>query len=90
MRGHTHDQMSLLCHISLESRVPASHPLRRIKAQADRALVRIEKTLAAMYSNRGRNSVPPERLLKARLLRSRNCSCCAQIQRYAIGRALRP
>lgn len=58
----------MLCHISLESRVPPSHPLRAIKRLADRALADIDAKLSAMYSSRGRHSVPPERLLKATLL----------------------
>ena len=58
----------MLCHISLEARVPKGHPLRAIKRLADRALSHIDGELSAMYSDRGRYSTPPERLLKATLL----------------------
>ena len=53
---------------SIEERIPSNHPVRRIKGLADRALASLEPTFAAMYAERGRPSVPPERLLKAQLL----------------------
>lgn len=49
-------------------RVPADHPLRRIKSLADQALVALSPTFDEMYSRVGRPSIPPERLLKATLL----------------------
>ena len=77
MRGEHTAQLSMLCHISLESRVPPSHPLRAIKRLADRALADIDAKLSAMYSSRGRHSVPPERLLKATLLMALRTRCAA-------------
>lgn len=53
---------------SVEERIPAGHPARRIKALADSALATLEPTFTAMYAQVGRPSVPPERLLKAQLL----------------------
>lgn len=53
---------------SVEERIPAEHPARRIKVLADRALTTLEPTFTAMYAQVGRPSVPPERLLKAQLL----------------------
>ena len=44
------------------------HPIRRIKALADEALGRLHHTFEAMYSQAGRPSIPPERLLKAQIL----------------------
>jgi hypothetical protein len=44
------------------------HPLRTIKAYADQALGRLNGSLDEMYSETGRPSIPPERLLKAKLL----------------------
>jgi transposase len=58
----------MLCLMSPESRVPASHPLRRIKALADEALAKLSPVFDAMYSATGRPSIPPERLLKSSLL----------------------
>jgi transposase len=51
-----------------EQMVPKSHPLRKVRVIADRALADLEPVFEAMYSRMGRPSVPPERLLKALLL----------------------
>jgi transposase len=70
MRGETPKQTSMLCLISAESRVPADHPLRPIKALADAALEQLSPLFDEIYAVSGRRSVPPERLLKALLLQS--------------------
>jgi transposase len=51
--------------VSPEQRVPADHPLRRVKKLADEALA---SRFDAMYGPTGRPSIPPERLLKSTLL----------------------
>jgi len=53
---------------SLQDRIPEDHPIRRIKVLADEALGRLHPTFEAMYSQSGRPSIPPERLLKAQIL----------------------
>ncbi len=58
----------MLCLMSPESRVPADHPLRAVRKLADAALADLSGTFDAMYSESGRPSVPPERLLKSMLL----------------------
>jgi len=68
MRGQDTKQATMLSLQSPETRVPASHPLRRIKVLADAALKELSPTFDAMYSPVGRASIPPERLLKATLL----------------------
>ena len=68
MRGKRREQRSLLMVGSAEERISASHPIRRIKSLADRALGQLGGVFEAMYSETGRPSVPPERLLKAQLL----------------------
>src|SRR5882672_10395206 len=68
MRGADDKQFSMVCLMSPESVVPAKHPIRRIKAMADQALRELSPTFDAMYSAKGRPSVPPERLLKATVL----------------------
>ena len=68
MRGTDQQQISMLTLVTLDRRVPADHPLRRIKALADQALAALSPTFDEMYSKVGRPSVPPERLLKATLL----------------------
>jgi transposase len=52
----------------MEHRVPADHPLRRIRDITDRVLKELSPVFDAMYSKVGRPSVPPERLLKSMLL----------------------
>jgi len=53
---------------SPEDLVPKDHPIRRVKALADAALKEMSPRFDAMYSEGGRDSVPPEALLKASLL----------------------
>ena len=68
MRGQLNPQSSMFHYFSPESRVPADHPLRNVKKLAERALGAISAELDALYSNVGRPSIPPERLLKGQLL----------------------
>jgi transposase len=68
MRGANHTQDELFCTVSIESLIPADHPLRRIRTQADAALKRMAPQFEKMYSNMGRPGVAPERLLRALLL----------------------
>jgi transposase len=55
-------------YFSVESRIPADHPLRRVKKLAESALSAISAELDGLYARTGRPSIPPERLLKAQLL----------------------
>ena len=68
MRGHADPQSPLFSYFSVEERIPADHPLRRIKPQADAVLASMSSSFDAMYAQGGRPSVPPERLLKASVL----------------------
>lgn len=68
MRGQEENQGFMFTYLSPEQRVPANHPLRLIKAYADTVLKELNPTFKLMYSNTGRPSIPPERLLKAQLL----------------------
>lgn len=68
MRGRETKQATMFSLQSPEQRVPAKHPLRGIKALADEALKRLSPVFDAMYAERGRPSIPPERLLKSSLL----------------------
>src|ERR1700759_2607287 len=54
--------------VSPESRVPAGHPIRAIRALADAQLEGLSPLFDEMYSSTGRPSIPPERLLKSSLL----------------------
>lgn len=68
MRGETQRQSAMLCLINIEDRIPRDHPLRAVKKLADAALERMSPLFDEMYSQLGRASIPPERLLKGSLL----------------------
>ena len=68
MRGEVDPQAALFSYFSPESRVPAEHPLRAIKADTDAVLKELCAELDGLYSSTGRPSIPPERLLKGQLL----------------------
>lgn len=55
-------------YVDLESRIPTSYPLRRIRSLVDEALAEMSERFDALYARRGRSSIPPERLLRALLL----------------------
>lgn len=68
MRGTTSKQPTMFTLVSLESRVPPDHPLRRLKPIVERVLQRLDSVFEAMYADTGRPSIPPEQLLKAAVL----------------------
>jgi transposase len=68
MRGAIKSQSELVCLISPDSVVPKGHPIRTIKRYVDDVLSRMNRRLDAMYAQEGRPSIPPERLLKAKVL----------------------
>ena len=67
MRGADHQQSTMFSYISAERRVPKDHPLRSIRAMADRALKELGPRFEAIYASSGRPSIAPERLLRALL-----------------------
>ena len=68
MRGPDLGQAAMFSYLTLERRIPADHPLRSIRRLTDRALERIDEELDKLYASTGRESIPPERLLRALLL----------------------
>ena len=68
MRGHDDRPDAMFSYISAEQRVPADHPLRRMRTMTDRVLRELSPRFAAMYATHGRPSIPPEQLLRALLL----------------------
>lgn len=68
MRGLDITQEALFTTVHLDTFVPNDHPLRAIKVIFDEALKRIDWLLDGAYSERGKMSIPPERLLRAQLL----------------------
>jgi transposase len=68
MRGEERRQRAMLMIMEPGDRVPKEHPLRRVKELAEAALTQLSPLFDEMYSEIGRPSIPPERLLKASLL----------------------
>ena len=68
MRGQSKSQPEFLTLLSPQSVVPAAHPLREIKRRVDQVLKEMNPLFNQMYADEGRPSIPPERLLKAKLL----------------------
>jgi transposase len=68
MRGAFEDQGGLFSYISPEARIPASHPLRKIREFVREVLGELNHSLGKLYASEGRPSIPPEQLLSALLL----------------------
>lgn len=68
MRGQADPQTSMFSYISLDERIPSSHPIRKIRQVVDVALDAMESDFQTLYSDNGRPSIPPERLLRAQML----------------------
>lgn len=70
MRGRPDAQPAMFLMINLEDKVPEDHPLRAVKQRCDRILRAMSRDFNRAYSPLGRDSVPPEQLLKAMLLQA--------------------
>jgi transposase len=70
MRGSDQGSGSLFSYVDLEQRVPAKHPLRVIKAIVDDVLRSLDADFERLYEGSGRQSIAPERLLRASLLQA--------------------
>jgi transposase len=70
MRGADQRNDTLFSYVRPDSRVPQNHPLRAIRRITDRALTSLTDRFDAMYSDVGRPSIPPEKLLRALLLQA--------------------
>jgi transposase len=68
MRGKSQSQPEFITVVNLNAAVPADHPLRAIKRLVDQVLQRLSPLFNALYAKEGRPSIPPEQLLKSRLL----------------------
>jgi transposase len=68
MRGDDIHQDAMFSYLSPEARVPKDHPLRPLRQMVNQALRELSRDFAAMYSQEGRPSIPPEKLLRALLL----------------------
>jgi transposase len=70
MRGSDLRSGELFSYIDLEERVPAKHPLRKIRQIVNDVLQSLDGEFAGLYAVDGRPSIPPERLLRASLLQA--------------------
>ena len=68
MRGTTTRQVTMLSALTTDSLIPPEHPIRRIKLVVEAVLAELGPEFDAMYARTGRQSVPPEQLLKATVL----------------------
>src|SRR4029077_11342773 len=69
MRGDDQQlQTGMFSYVSLEDRIPADHPLRGVRTLVDAVLAGMSKDFDGLYSQVGRPSIAPERLLRALLL----------------------
>jgi len=68
MRGTTDLQTTMLSTLTPDSMIPPDHPIRRIKKVVETVLADLDPEFDAMYAATGRQSVPPEQLLKASVL----------------------
>src|SRR5882672_527729 len=70
MRGSDQQSGDLFSYVDIEARVPARHPLRAIRTIVNEGLASLDAEFDKLYADIGRDSIPPERLLRAALLRA--------------------
>jgi transposase len=70
MRGKDEVRGSLFSYVDLEQRIRPDHPLRTIQAIVNAALADMSAEFDVLYPPTGRDSIPPERLLRALLLQA--------------------
>ena len=68
MRGDDRRPDAMFSYVSPEERIPHDHPLRAIRAMVDVVLRDLSPRFAKLYSDVGRPSIAPEKLLRALLL----------------------
>jgi hypothetical protein len=59
MRGSDDQQSAMFSYLSPEQRVPAGHPLRKVREITDRLLDELSDLFDQMYSAMGRPSIAP-------------------------------
>jgi transposase len=70
MRGSDERTGTLFSYVDVEQRVAADHPLRAIRSIVNEVLEGLNGEFARSYSDKGRPSIAPERLLRALLLQA--------------------
>jgi transposase len=69
MRGIDYQQSDIFSYLSPEQRVRKDHPLRSVRLMTEEIFRNMSPLFDAMYAERGRPSIAPEKLLRAQLLR---------------------
>lgn len=70
MRGQRPSQTGFVSLINVESLIPASHPIRAIKRMCDQVLATMSGHFDEIYAANGAPSIPPETLLKGKVLQA--------------------
>jgi transposase len=70
MRGSDKTSGSLFSYVDVEARIAARHPLRIIRQIVNEVLASLDAEFAKLYEATGRESIPPEWLLRASLLQA--------------------
>jgi transposase len=70
MRGSDERTGSLFSYVDLDNRVRCDHPLRTIRGIVNAALSDLSRAFSALYTDFGRPSIAPEKLLRAMLLQA--------------------
>jgi transposase len=70
VRGGDNRTGELFSYVDLEARVRRDHPVRAIRTIVNEALSALGREFVGLYSQIGRPSIPPERLLRAMLLQA--------------------
>ena len=70
MRSADITQSEMFSYRTLEQRIPASHPLRKLRMLVDGLLATLHADFEELYAKTGRPSIPPERLLRASLIQT--------------------
>jgi transposase len=70
MRGSDERSGLLFSYVDLEARVRGDHPLRTIREIANGALSDLSRAFSMLYTDFGRPSIAPEKLLRAMLLQA--------------------
>ena len=70
MRGKLPTQPSFVSLINVETMIAANHPIRAIKRMCDEVLRTMSEHFEEIYATEGAPSIPPERLLKGKILQA--------------------
>ncbi len=67
MRGRKQEQVNVACLLNVETMIPADHPIRAVKGILGVVLSEMDEHFEEMYATEGRPSIPPKRLLQAKV-----------------------